>query len=42
LLQDNEERVWTADEAKTPCEAQSGSKHFPEMQKRKEKNLKLK
>ena len=32
LLQDYEARVWTADEAKTPCEEHLGSEHFQEMQ----------
>jgi len=27
LLRGYEARIWTADEAKTPCEEQSGSKH---------------
>jgi len=32
LSPDNETRVWTADEAKTPCEGQLGSEYSPEMQ----------
>ena len=38
LLYDNEARVWTADEMKTPCEIQLRPEHSQEMQLRTVKN----